>query len=174
MHPPQRGGNAPNAFPLRISLSLAECPDNVEGHDVTLALKQDEVTLEPTYHACRPAPGSRVGEEGNEDANVDFKGGNWRIKRPHLPNGHLDGEPLGDKPLCTIITDGTTDDSLTLTLRSRHRALIVVPDEPGRGPQPLKDKVLQLLLQKSLKDRTGFITWGRASLKRKSGDAPER
>ncbi len=175
VHPPPRGGNTPNSFPLRISLSFAECPDTVgddrDGtlQDLTLALT--DAILEPDYKGCRPAPGSAVGSEKNPHPNLEFKAGTWRVKGPRPHNIHLDGEPLSEDPLCTINTDGGLDDSLTLTLRSRYRALVVVPDEPGADASTLKHKVLQALLQKFPKrNQAGFVTWGKASLKRKPRD----
>ena len=164
VHPPPRGGNTPLEFPLQISLSFAECLDEID--DATLALT--EATLVPTWLGCRPAPGSRLGEGDNAHPNMRFGGGAWRIVGPRLVNNHLQGEPLGSEALCTIQCDGEADDNLTLTLRSGKRSLVVVPDQPEVDAAVVKQRVLQVLLQKCLpSDREGVVTWGRATLRRK-------
>ena len=163
-YPPPRSPNNPNQFQLRVSLSFAECPDELE--DVTLALT--DATLVPNYDGCRPLRGTRQGEGAPPDEPVLFRGGNWRINGPRLANGHLQGEPLGDYPLCTIECDGESDDSLTLTLRSGYRALVVIPDDSHNDPNPLRLRVWQALLQRCLtRDNDKVVTWGRATLRRK-------
>ena len=163
VHPPPRGGNAPLEFPLRISLSFAEYADDVE--DATLALT--EATLIPTYQNCRPAPGTRLGEGATAADPIQFRGGVWRVHGPRT-GPHLDGEPIVEEPLCTIQCDGEPGDALSLTLRSGHRALVVIPNEPDTDANPVKQRILQALLQKCLpRDQEGVVTWGRATLRRK-------
>lgn len=164
VHSPPRGGNTPLEFPLQISLSFAECPDEVE--DVTLALT--EATLIPTWQGCRPSLGSRLGEGDNNHPHMQFGGGVWRIAGPRLASNHLQGEPLGSDALCTMQCDGEAGDSLTLTLRSGKRALVVVPDQSNVDAAVVKQRVLQALLQKCMpSDREGIVVWGRATLRRK-------
>jgi hypothetical protein len=164
VHPPPRGGNTPLEFPLQISLSFAECPDELE--DATLALT--DATLIPTWQGCRPMPGSRLGEGENVHPHLKSGGGAWRIAGPTLGNNHLQGEPLGSDALCIIQCDGEPEDSLTLTLRSGKRALVVMPEQPDADAATVKQRILQAFLQKCLpSDREGIVTWGRATLRRK-------
>jgi hypothetical protein len=165
VHPPARSANAPLEFPLHISLSFAECPDELE--NATLALT--EATLVPSYNGCRPVPGTRMNEGNIAPGNLLFRGGNWRINGPRLPNNHLQGEPILSDPLCTIQCDGSSEDSLTLTLQSGYRALVVVPDASTSDSSLLKQRILQVFLQKSLpRDNDGIVIWGRATLRRKA------
>jgi hypothetical protein len=92
---------------------------------------------------------------------MEFRGGVWRIVGPRLPNNHLQGEPLVTDALCTIQCDGDDEDSLTLTLRSGKRALVVVPEQPDADAAVVKQRVFQVLLQKCLpSDREGMVTQG--------------
>ena len=173
VHPPPQGSNTPNVFPLKVELSIGEWEDWVEGQYFTLALT--EATLHSAFKGCQPAENSLLGRPNNEHDNLEWRADVWRIKGPRLPNSrHLNGESAGDEPLCTIICDGDPDDSVTLTLRSSYRTLAVVPREHGADANVARDKVLQALLQKChQKEPDGFITWGRATLKRKSRDATD-
>ncbi len=172
-HAPPRGSNTPNAFPLQVELSIGEWEDWVEGQYLTLALT--DATLHSAFKSCQPAQNTQLGRPGNEHDNLEWRADVWRIKGPRLQlNHHLDGEPAGNEPLCTVICAGGPDDSLTLTLRSSYRALAVVPREHGADANVAKEKVLQALLQKChQKEPDGFITWGRATLKRKARDATD-
>lgn len=173
LHPPPRGSNTPNAFPLKIELSIGEWEDWVEGRYITLALT--EASLNAVFRNCQPAENTQLGRKGNPHDNLEWRADVWRIEGPRpLPNQHLDGEPAGDEPLCTLICDGGPNDGVTLTLRSSYRGLAVMPRDHAADANVVKDKVLQVLLQKCQpKDPDGFITWGRATLKRKPRDATD-
>jgi hypothetical protein len=163
--------NAPDTFQLRVSLSLAQYPDEIrldESQDLSVRIGLKEATLIPHYENCQPIEGTRLGEEAMPRTNVIFKAGVWNISGPRPRDDHLDGWPLGQEPLCAIQCGGSGSAELTVTLRSRKKALDVVPDDPETDLSPLKQKILQLFLQKCQpSDTDGFVTWGRGSLRRK-------
>ena len=166
--PPARGGNTPNLVAVRVALSFAEYGDMVEGHGVMLALT--DATLVPTYATgCVPERNSRAGEADNPNTALAHKSGQWVVSGPRNEAGHLDGEPLSDdQPLLTLRVPGQETDGLSLTLRSKPKALVVIPDDPEDESRITKDKLLQLLLQRAqASDKDGWITWGRAGLHRK-------
>jgi len=160
-----------DTFQLRISLSLAQYPDEIQvdgscALSVRIGLK--EAILLPSYENCQPIHGTRLGEEVMPRSNVSFKGGAWHINGPCPRDDHLEGEPLGQEALCTVRSNSTESANLTLMLRSRRKALEVVPEDPETDLSLLKQKILQLFLQKCQpSDTDGFITWGRGSLRRR-------
>ena len=166
--PPARGGNKPNLVDIRIAIAFAECEDMVEGQGITLALT--DATLLPAYAAgCAPELNSRAGEGENGCEGLVLRAGQWLVTSPKNNAGHLNGEPLdANQPLLTLRVPGQETDGLSLTLRSKPKALVVIPDDPEDESRITKDKLLQLLLQRTQDpDNDGWITWGRARLRRK-------
>ncbi len=166
--PPARGGNKPSLVDIRIAIAFAECEDMVEGQGITLALT--DAALVPSYAAgCAPELNSRAGEGENGCEGLVLRAGQWLVTGPRNEAGHLDGEPLdASQPLLTLRVPGQETDGLSLTLRSKPKALVVIPDDPEDESRITKDKLLQLLLQRvQASDKDGWITWGRAGLHRK-------
>ena len=166
--PPARGGNKPNLVDIRIAIAFAECEDMVEGQGITLALT--DAALLPAYAAgCAPELNTRAGEGENGCEGLVLRAGQWLVTGPRNDAGHLDGEPLdANQPLLTLRVPGQETDGLSLTLRSKPKALVVIPDDPEDESRITKDKLLQLLLQRCQpRDKDGWITWGRAGLVRK-------
>ncbi len=167
--PPARSGNKLNLVDIRVALSFAECEDMVEGQGITLALT--DAALLPTYGpGCAPELNSRAGEADNECTGLTLRAGQWIVTGPRNEAGHLNGEPLdANQPLLTLRVPGQETDGLSLTLRSKPKALVVIPDDPEDESRITKDKLLQLLLQRTQDpDNDGWITWGRARLRRKN------
>lgn len=166
--PPPRGGNAPTMVPIHVSLSFDEFPDMVENHGVTLALT--EAALVPSYAAgCQPDRNSRAGESDNPKGGLETRAGQWIVSGPKNQAGHLIGEPLDEnQKLLNLRVTGADTDGVTLTLRSKPKSLVVIPDDPEDEARITKDKMLQLLLQRCQdKDKDGWIVWGRSRLRRK-------
>jgi hypothetical protein len=166
--PPARGTNAPNLLPIRVSLSFAESEDMIEKCGVKLGVK--DAMLVPTYEpGCAPERNSRAGEADNPNDFLALGSDVWLVIGPKPNREHLDGKPLGDdQPLLTLRVPGQETDGLSLTLRSKPKALVVIPDDPEDESRITKDKLLQLLLQRTQDpDNDGWITWGRARLRRK-------
>jgi hypothetical protein len=167
IYPPPRGNNSETEIPLQVSLSFSELEDVIDGYDIKLSLT--DATVVPTYRGCSPAAGSRLGEERTSD-NLAFRAGIWQVTGPRPGDRHLGGISLGpSEPLCRLEMSGSPDDSVTLVLRSRPRALVVTSEDPNIPTNGIKEKILQIMLQKSQnKDDDGFIKLGRGNLRRKT------
>jgi nucleoside phosphorylase len=153
-----------DAFEVVVSLSLGECPDELEGLSVVVGLK--EVTLIPHYDQCKPLPGTRLGQQNRPHPNVKFRAGVWDIIGPRGQNNHLEGEPLGPNALCEIRPFNTRRASLTLVLRSSRQDLEVTSRDPSQPLSVCKQKILQAFLQKCQpRDADGMVIWAQGSVR---------
>ncbi len=160
VHPPATS-NLLESFLLQVSLSLARCPDEIEGLPVLIGLKQAHLT--PNYVNCQPLPPA-----GTE--LVSSAGGLFTVNGPRADSGHLAGDALSNTTLAILQLVGKGPVGITLALRSRRSDLDVVPDDPNCSISAAREKILQRFLQEcQQEDADRFITWSRAGLKRKDG-----
>jgi hypothetical protein len=174
MHAPPRRANTTKQFALKLDLAFGEWEEWLDGDQYAMLALTNAVLI-PAYKGCQPEEGTQLGRKPDSHPNLECPADAWRIKGPHPVGPHLAGEPTDGEPLCSIICSGDDTDSVTVALRSTERALEVVPCDRTIEANTAKAKVLQALLQACQpKDRDGYITWGRASLKRKPRDEADR
>jgi hypothetical protein len=162
VHPQPKSNMEDNSFLLQLSLSLARRPDEIEGLSVILGLRAAHLRLD---HAnCQPRPT----EEGPE--HVKERGGVYAVTGPTV-EGYLQGRPLTNGTLVTMERTGVDAGAakVTVSLRSRHRDLEVVPEDPDQDISAARAKILQLFLQECHVSETDRqIVWARASLTEKT------
>lgn len=165
IHPPLPA-NDPNTFQLRVSLSIALYPDEVENQPILLGLKQAQIV--PTYIACTPAERHPFPEV------LRPSGLNDTVIGPKSPEGLLDGVTLNNATLATMDHARAELPEIKLELHSRRSDLEVLDDDATRAISTNKKKALQIFLQTCLTETTqGRVVWSRARLKRRDSHAPE-
>lgn len=165
IHPPPPS-NDPNTFQLRVSLSLALYPDEIDDQPILLGLKQAQIV--PVHTACVPAERPAFPDLLKPSAANDT------VLGPKSPEGLLDGTVL-DNALLATMTYGRTDlPSVTLELHSRKSDLEVLQDDATRAISPNKQKAVQLFLQDCLiENKQGRVVWSQARLQKRETDAPD-
>lgn len=171
--PPPRGGNDPNVVPVRATLVFGKAEVLLEDYGATLALTS--AMLVPQYvGSCEASYETRAGEPLNPSDHLIAGAVTWTVAGPKPDNApHLNGRPLGpSQPLLDLRLSGSEEDGITVTLRSKKRALDVIPDDDTDPNRIAKDKVLKALMQKitdrgDTPDPDGWIVWGRSRLRRK-------
>jgi hypothetical protein len=166
VHAPPINSNAPLVFSLKIELAFGEALTWLE-KDYYVKLSLSGALLTPELSGCQPVEGTRLGTASNLHQHVVCLADVWHINGPRPVSTHLEGEPLGTEAICKIARNGHETDRLSLVLRSSYRMLLVKPERGDLGRNATRNKVLQILLQKSQKEEDGFITWGEVQLKRR-------
>jgi hypothetical protein len=162
IHPPPPA-NDPNTFQLRVSLSLALYPDEIDDQPILLGLKQAQIV--PRYTACVPA------ERHPFPDILRPSGLNDTVLGPKSIEGLLDGIALDNATLATMNPTGNTLPKITLELQSRRSDLEVLQDDESRAISPNKHKAVQLFLQSCLIETTqGRVVWSHAELRRRGPD----
>ncbi len=162
IHPPPPS-NDPNTFQLRVSLSLALYPDEIEDQPIILGLKQAQIV--PVFAACVPA------ERPAFPDLLKPSGLNDTVLGPRSQEGLLDGVVLDNALLAHMNPTDDKPPRVTLELHSRKSDLEVLQDDESRAISPNKQKAVQLFLQDCLiESRQGRVVWSRARLERRASD----
>ena len=165
IHPPPPS-NDPNTFQLRVSLSLALYPDEIDDQPILLGLKQAQIV--PVHTACVPAERPPFPDLLKPSAANDT------VLGPKSREGLLDGTVL-DNALLATMTYGRTDlPAVTLELHSRRSDLEVLQDDETRAISANKQKAVQLFLQNCLiENQQRRVVWSQARLQKRDTDAPD-
>jgi hypothetical protein len=161
LHPPASKPNNPiNDFPLYVTLSLEQAPEQFGEYSIFYGLKA--VYLFPTWTNCQPV-------ELN-DVNYIVENGNmFKVLGPRdKASGHIVGRPLANTSIATIqYTTGLLPE-VTLALRSLRNDLDVIFVDPDQNISDIRRKVLEVFLQNcQVSDKDSWVNWGFAHLKRK-------
>lgn len=162
IHPPPPS-NDPNTFQLRVSLSLAVYPDEIDDQPILLGLKQAQIV--PVYTACvpaeRPAFPDRLKPSGLNDT----------VLGPRSPENLLDGVVLDNALLASMNYGRGDQPTVTLELHSRRSDLEVLQDDATRAISTNKQRAVQLLLQTCLiENKQGRVVWSHGRLQRRAHD----
>lgn len=160
IHPPPPS-NDPNTFQLRVSLSLARYPDEIEDLPVQIGLRSAAIT--PDFTGCQPAEW-HLPETLKKNANT------FTVLGPR-EGAVLDGTVMEQHTLATLEYTSGALPVVALQLRSRKVDLEVVPDDPHRSVENNRIKVLQRFLAEcdvSAEDRQ--VTWSRARMVRRDDE----
>ena len=163
LHPPPSRPNQPtNSFPLHVTLSLSQLPDEIEGFAVRLGLKA--ASLVPFMKHCQLM-------ELNEVDNIREGGGSFAVLGPRDDMTHtLAGRPLENTAIATVQYTTGAPPKIKMELQSRRRDLEVTPEDGSCDISAAREKILQVFLQECLvSDADRRVTWGRTTLKRKAG-----
>ena len=165
IHPPPPS-NDPNTFQLRVSLSLALYPDEIDDQPILLGLKQAQIV--PVYTACVPAERPAFPEL------LKVSGANDAVLGPKSQQGLLDGVVLDNALLATLNYGRADLPAVTLELHSRKSDLEVLQDDDTRAISANKQRAVQLFLQDCLiENRQGRVVWSQARLERRETDATD-
>jgi hypothetical protein len=159
IHPPPPS-NDPNTFQLRVSLSLARYPDEID--DIALLIGLRQAAIVPEFTGCQPAewhPHDSLRQNANTLTVLGPREG--RV---------LDGTVMEQHTLATLEYTTGALPVVDLQLRSRRVDLEVVPEDPT-AVSINRQKVLQRFLAEcdiAAEDRQ--VTWSRARMVRRSSD----
>jgi hypothetical protein len=161
VHRPPKTNAEDNSFPLHLSLYLAQLSDEIEGISVLLGLRAAHLTLD--HVNCQPRP------IDDEPEFIRESGGVYAVTGPFVGD-HLQGRPLANSKLVTMERTRDGAASVTVSLRSRHRDLEVIFDDPDRDVSATREKIMQVFLQEChVSESERQIVWSRATLTEKDG-----
>lgn len=162
IHPPPPS-NDPNTFQLRVSLSLALYPDEIDDQPILLGLKHAQIV--PVYTACVPA------ERPAFPDLLKPSGLNDTVLGPRSPEKLLEGVVLDNALLASMNYGRGDQPAVTLELHSRRSDLEVLQDDATRAISANKQRAVQLFLQTCLiENKQGRVVWSHARLQRRAHD----
>ncbi len=159
IHPPPPA-NDPDTFQLRVSLSLATWPDEVD--DIPLRIGLRNAWIVPAFAGCQP-------REWHLPDALKRTANTLAVLEPR-EGPVLDGTVMEQHTLTTLEHTSGTRPAVTLELRSRKVDLAVVPEDPS-AVSVNRQKVLQRFLAECLvSEEERQVTWSRARMARRSDD----
>ena len=110
-----------------------------------------------------------LGEE-TESENFRRVAGGIDIVGP-APNGTLEGDPIGGRPLATIAATHAGDEPFAVTVAAPRRSFFVRDAEVPEAPADNKSLILnEFIYKKCRKDESGRAVLATATMKRRAED----
>ena len=141
--------------------------DTQDGELCTITIALTKARLAIGSDSYRPLPGSMLGEQA-ESENYRRVAGGIDIVGP-APDGTLDGDPIGGRPLATIAATHAGDEPFAVKVSAPRRSFVVLDAETAEPPSDNKSVILnEFIYKRCNKDEAGRAVLATATMKRRA------